>query len=112
MLFIAFGMTCAVAQLTTTVHASVKAVHTGVASNINSAVARTGGPIATVLLSLARATRGGALLASFHVAAMLARDAAMTACICTFVWIKATLVSTCPKESCFQHGASVISVPA
>ena len=43
MLVIAFGMSAAVAPLTTAVLASVDARYTGSASGLNSAVARTGG---------------------------------------------------------------------
>ena len=66
---IAIGMAGAVAPLTTAVLASVDARHTGIASGFNSAVARTGGLIATALAGVVIAQRGDALLAAFHGAA-------------------------------------------
>jgi EmrB/QacA subfamily drug resistance transporter len=68
MLVIAFGMSAAVAPLTTAVLASVDARYTGSASGLNSAVARTGGLIATALLGSVLAAEGRQLLAQFHVA--------------------------------------------
>jgi MFS family permease len=68
MLVIAFGMSAAVAPLTTAVLASVDARHTGSASGLNSAVARTGGLIATALLGSVLAAEGPQLLAQFHAA--------------------------------------------
>ncbi|TMJ18056.1 MAG: MFS transporter [Alphaproteobacteria bacterium] len=58
---LAAGMAVAVAPLTTAVLASVGPNHTGTASGLNSAVARTGGLIATALLgaALAGAAAGG-----------------------------------------------------
>ena len=49
-LLIAIGMAAAVAPLTTAVLGSVDRRHTGSASGLNSAVARTGGMVATALL--------------------------------------------------------------
>jgi EmrB/QacA subfamily drug resistance transporter len=63
---LSFGLSGAVAPLTTAILSSVDGAHTGVASGFNSAVARTGGLIATALLGSALAARGGALLAAFH----------------------------------------------
>ena len=59
-LVISFGMAGAVAPLTNAVLGAVDARHTGSASGFNSAIARTGGLIATALLGGvlgARATR-------------------------------------------------------
>ena len=63
---LSLGLSGAVAPLTTAVLSSVDGAHTGVASGFNSAMARTGGLIATALLGSALAARGGALLAAFH----------------------------------------------
>ncbi|MCW3798735.1 MFS transporter [Sphingomonas sp. BN140010] len=65
---LAFGMALAVAPLTSTVLASVDDRHSGTASGLNSAVARTGGLIATALLGAVLASKGQGLIASFHVA--------------------------------------------
>jgi EmrB/QacA subfamily drug resistance transporter len=65
---IALGMSAAVAPLTTAVLTSVDEKHTGSASGLNSAVARTGGLVATALLGSVLAAQGDRLLAAFHVA--------------------------------------------
>ncbi|HEY2464800.1 MAG TPA: DHA2 family efflux MFS transporter permease subunit [Steroidobacteraceae bacterium] len=64
---IALGMSAAVAPLTTAVLTSVDQVHTGSASGLNSAVARTGGLVATALLGSVLAAEGERLLVAFHV---------------------------------------------
>ena len=66
---IAVGMAGAVAPLTTAVLMSVDSGHTGAASGLNSAVARTGGLVATALIGPVIASSGGALIPAFHVAA-------------------------------------------
>jgi len=63
---LSLGLSGAVAPLTTAILSSVDGAHTGVASGFNSAVARTGGLIATALLGSALAARGAALLSAFH----------------------------------------------
>ena len=65
---IALGMSGAVAPLTTAVLTSVDPVHTGSASGLNSAVARTGGLVATALLGSVLAAEGDRLLTAYHVA--------------------------------------------
>lgn len=89
---IALGMAVAVAPLTAAVLASVEVTHTGVASGFNSAVARTGGLIATAILGLVLASHGAALLVSFHIAAIAAAGAALAAGACGFFWVKPALV--------------------
>ena len=64
----AAGMTIAVAPLTSSVLGSVEEQHVAMASGFNSAVARTGGLIATALLGAVLASRGPQLFAGFHVA--------------------------------------------
>ncbi|HEY6619703.1 MAG TPA: DHA2 family efflux MFS transporter permease subunit [Steroidobacteraceae bacterium] len=64
---IALGMSAAVAPLTTAVLTSVDQQHTGSASGINSAVARTGGLVATALLGSVLAAEGDLLLPAYHV---------------------------------------------
>jgi MFS family permease len=68
MVVIALGMACAVAPLTTAVLMSVDSRHTGAASGLNSAVARTGGLVATALIGPVIASSGSALLSAFDVA--------------------------------------------
>ena len=64
----AAGMTIAVAPLTASVLGSVEEKHVAMASGFNSAVARTGGLIATALLGAVLAETGAALFDGFHVA--------------------------------------------
>jgi EmrB/QacA subfamily drug resistance transporter len=65
-LVIAIGMSGAVAPLTTAVLSAVDGRHTGAASGFNSAMARTGGLIATALLGVVLAARGQGLITAFH----------------------------------------------
>jgi len=65
-LVMAAGMTIAVAPLTASVLGSVEEQHVAMASGFNSAVARTGGLIATALLGSVLASKGDALFAEFH----------------------------------------------
>ena len=69
---IAFGMAWAVAPLTTAVLSSVDQRHTGTASGFNSAIARTGGLVATALASGVMAETGAGLTHAFHAAAIVA----------------------------------------
>jgi predicted MFS family arabinose efflux permease len=71
-LVMALGMTIAVAPLTASVLGSVEERHVAMASGFNSAVARTGGLIATALLGAVLASSGAQLFAGFHVAMMVA----------------------------------------
>ncbi|HUP67479.1 MAG TPA: MFS transporter [Sphingomicrobium sp.] len=64
----AVGMTIAVAPLTSSVLGSVGEEHVAMASGFNSAVARTGGLIATALLGAVLASDGEKLFAGFHAA--------------------------------------------
>jgi EmrB/QacA subfamily drug resistance transporter len=67
-LVMAIGMTIAVAPLTSSVLGSVEEQHVAMASGLNSAVARTGGLIATALLGAVLASEGAKLFAGFHMA--------------------------------------------
>ena len=67
LVLMSIGISVAVAPLTTAVLSSVDAAQTGAASGFNSAVARTGGLIATALLGSVLVP-GSALLGAFHVA--------------------------------------------
>ncbi len=87
LLVISLGMAGAVAPLTTAVLASAQAEHTGVASGFNSAIARTGGLIATALLGGVLALQGDALAASFRWATVGAAAVAVAASASAFVWV-------------------------
>jgi predicted MFS family arabinose efflux permease len=67
-LVMALGMTIAVAPLTSSVLGSVEEQHVAMASGFNSAVARTGGLIATALLGAVLASEGTELFTGFHAA--------------------------------------------
>ena len=62
---VALGMAGAVAPLTNAVMAAVDERHVGTANGFNSAIARTGGLIATALLGSVLAANGDALAAAF-----------------------------------------------
>lgn len=84
---IALGMAGAVAPLTTAVLTSVDAQHTGSASGFNSAVARTGGLVATALLGSVLAASGPELIADFRVAAAACAVASLAAAISAYALI-------------------------
>ena len=86
-LVIALGMAGAVAPLTTAVFASVDSQHTGSASGLNSAVARTGGMLATALLGGVLGATGPALLGGFHAAALVCALASVAASASAFFLI-------------------------
>jgi EmrB/QacA subfamily drug resistance transporter len=67
-LVMATGMTIAVAPLTSSVLGSVEEQHVAMASGFNSAVARTGGLIATALLGSVLSSEGERLFSGFHTA--------------------------------------------
>lgn len=80
-LTMALGMTIAVAPLTSSVLGSVDAQHVAMASGFNSAVARTGGLIATALLGSVLASKGEPLFAGFHVAMFVSAGVAAVAAL-------------------------------
>jgi EmrB/QacA subfamily drug resistance transporter len=83
-LVIALGMSAAVAPLTTAVLTSVDQEHTGSASGINSAVARTGGLVATALLGFVLAAAGERLLTAYHIAMAIGALICAIASLCAF----------------------------
>jgi predicted MFS family arabinose efflux permease len=87
---IAFGMAGAVAPLTNAVLASVDARHTGSASGLNSAVARTGGLVATALLGAVLGAFGPHLIEGFHIAATVGALASVGASAAAFFLVKDT----------------------
>ncbi|HTH98441.1 MAG TPA: MFS transporter [Stellaceae bacterium] len=81
---IALGMAAVAAPLTTAVLSSVDKSHTGTASGFNSAVARTGGMIATALAGSVIALRGHDLVAAFHGATWIATGAAIVSAVTAY----------------------------
>jgi MFS family permease len=77
----AAGMTIAVAPLTASVLGSVEEQHVAMASGFNSAVARTGGLIATALLGAVLASKGKALFDGFQVAMFVSAAVAAAASV-------------------------------
>jgi EmrB/QacA subfamily drug resistance transporter len=82
---IALGMAGAVAPLTTAVLSSVDACHTGTASGFNSAIARTGGLIATALAGSVIALGGADLVVAFQTAAWVGAGLAVVSAAAAFV---------------------------
>ena len=81
-LVLALGMTIAVAPLTASVLGSVEEQHVAMASGFNSAVARTGGLIATALLGSVLGSEGSQLFDGFHSAMVVsAAVAALSALV-------------------------------
>jgi EmrB/QacA subfamily drug resistance transporter len=93
-LVIAIGMACAVAPLTTAVMASVDRDHVGTANGFNSAVARTGGLIATALLGGVLGARGEALAGGFAIAAIAAAAAAAIAGLSALLLLRPHEIAT------------------
>jgi EmrB/QacA subfamily drug resistance transporter len=89
MVVIALGMAGAVAPLTTAVLMSVDGRHTGSASGFNSAVARTGGLVATALIGVVLAARGPALTHAFATAAMIGAGLCLASSLSVFALIPA-----------------------
>ena len=90
MLVISLGMAGAVAPLTTAVLGSVDAQHSGIASGFNSALARTGGLIATALASAILVAHAQNLQSAFHGAMVAGAVAAAAASVCAFLWLAPT----------------------
>lgn len=86
-LVLALGLGCAAAPLTTAVLNSVDSRHAGSASGFNSAVARTGGLIATSLLAAVMATEEAAFMRSFHLALVYAAVACVAAALAAFTMV-------------------------
>jgi hypothetical protein len=87
MVVTSLGMACAIAPLTTAVLTSVNARQTGLASGLNSALARVGGLIATALLGAVLVGRGAALISGFHGAMIVGTLASAVSGICAFLLI-------------------------
>ncbi len=87
---IALGMAGAVAPLTTAVLSSVDDQHTGTASGFNSAIARTGGLIATALAGAVIAVPVAQLGEVFPIAAIVAAILAVGAGLIAFATLPAS----------------------
>lgn len=85
MTVLALGMAGAVAPLTTAVLSSVDDDHTGTASGFNSAIARTGGLIATALAGAVMAQSGPGLVSAFHGAALIGAGLAIASGLVAFL---------------------------
>jgi EmrB/QacA subfamily drug resistance transporter len=88
-LVIAAGLAGAVAPLTTAILGSVDRRHTGSASGLNSAVARTGGMVATALLGGILGLTGPALVGGFRAAAIACAVASIAASASAFFLVVA-----------------------
>ena len=88
MLVISLGMAGAVAPLTTAVLSSVEPKHTGTASGFNSAVARTGGLIATALLGGVLAMKGADLASAFRLVCVICAGCAAAAGLAAWFGLK------------------------
>jgi len=88
MAVMALGMAGAVAPLTTAVLSSVDDAFTGTASGFNSAIARTGGLIATALAGAVMRQSGPALVNAFHDAALVGAALAIAAGLTAFLTLR------------------------
>jgi MFS family permease len=88
LLVVSIGLAGAVAPLTSAVLASVGADHTGSASGLNSAVARTGGLVATALIGPVLAATGSALMSAFHTAALCAAASCLAGALTAFLMLE------------------------
>ncbi len=85
---ISIGLSGAVAPLTTAVLGSVDSRHTGSASGFNSAMARTGGLVATALLGSILGASGAMLVRGFHIAAIACAIACLASSAAAFALIR------------------------
>jgi EmrB/QacA subfamily drug resistance transporter len=88
LLIVAVGMAGAMAPLTTAVMASVDTRHVGTANGFNSAIARTGGLIATALLGSVLGAQGAMLKTAFDYAMFAAAAAAALAGVAALVMLR------------------------
>lgn len=90
MLIVAVGMAGAVAPLTTAVLAAVDEHLMATASGFNSAIARTGGLIATALAGAVMTQRGPALLDAFQMASLIAAGLAFASGLAAWLTLESS----------------------
>lgn len=83
-LLVSVGMAGAAAPLTTAILSSVSEQYIGSASGLNSAVARTGGLVATALIGAVLAAHGVLLIARFHQSMLTGAAVTLLAGGCAF----------------------------
>jgi EmrB/QacA subfamily drug resistance transporter len=98
-LMLSLGMAGAVAPLTTAVLASVDANHSGVASGLNSALARTGGLVTTALVSAVLVSHDHVLAGTFRWAMTASAATAAAAGACAFIWLGKKGTSSRPVDA-------------
>ena len=95
-LVMAIGMTIAVAPLTSSVLGSVEEQHVAMASGFNSAVARTGGLIATALLGAVLSSLGNQLFSGFHAAMIVSAAVAALASVVALTMLGGIRMKSAP----------------
>lgn len=103
-LVISIGMAVAVAPLTSAVLSSVDARRTGSASGLNSAVARTGGLIATALLGIVLGARDSTLYDLSRGASMIGAVTSMLAGITAFLLVGNSTQPVAPQKVSLRPG--------
>ncbi len=98
LIVVAIGMAGAVAPLTNAVMASVDERHVGTANGFNSAIARTGGLIATALLGSVLGAKGAALESAFDVAVLVAAGAAALAGVSALLMLRPHEIASAAAE--------------
>jgi len=88
-LVMAAGMACCAAPLTNAVLGSVDAAHTGLASGLNSALARIGGAIAAALLGTVLAAQGAALADGFDKTVLICVGACVVSALTALLLVRA-----------------------
>ncbi|HZT02333.1 MAG TPA: MFS transporter [Steroidobacteraceae bacterium] len=87
---VAVGLSAAVAPLTAAVLSGVGARYTGVASGLNTAIARTGGLLATALVGFVFASHAQGLLRSFHATMEIGCAICWGAALCALLLVQRT----------------------
>lgn len=85
---VALGLSAAVAPLTAAVLGGVDARYTGVASGLNTAIARTGGLLATALVGFVLAAHAQGLLRAFHVTMEVGCGVCCGAALCALMLVQ------------------------
>ncbi|HTL92287.1 MAG TPA: DHA2 family efflux MFS transporter permease subunit [Steroidobacteraceae bacterium] len=85
---VALGLSAAVAPLTAAVLGGVEARYTGVASGLNTAIARSGGLLATALVGFVLASHEQGLLHSFHLTMAIGCGVCCGAALCALMLVQ------------------------